>query len=129
MLLWILRGSFIAVIIGMATYALMYFVPQNPIYQRVPTGISAFTAIIFVGLTAVTLDVLVRNKQITTISAISFGLLLGLVIGALFSMALEPFLSDNKDLAQPIRLLITLVCCYFFVSTLVQTKDDFRFII
>src|SRR5205823_2633367 len=66
------------------------------------------------------------------ISAVYFGLLVGLVLGALFSMALEPFVRDSeqlKDLAQPLRLLITLVCCYVSVSTLLQTKDEFRFII
>src|SRR5262249_10249346 len=55
-----------------------------------------------------------------------------LVLGALFSMAIEPILNGSpltKDLSQPMRLLITLICCYLSVSTLLQTKDDFRFII
>src|SRR5260370_4556159 len=92
-------------------------------------AIGAFSLILSIGIVAVSGDLLIRNKQITTISAVSFGLLLGLVIGALFSMALEPFLSDSKELAQPVRLFITMVCCYFFVSTLLPTNDDFRFII
>jgi uncharacterized protein YacL len=75
----------------------------------------------------------VRHKQITTISAVYFGVLLGLVIGSLFSMALEPILSKGppatQDLVQPLRLVITLICCYVSVSTLLQTKDEFRFII
>src|SRR5713226_2104847 len=125
MLLWILRGSFVAIIIGNATYAVVYFNRGDHFLL----GIGAFSLILLIGVAAIAGDLLIRNKQITTISAVSFGLLLGLVIGALFSMALEPFLSDSKELAQPVRLLITVVCCYFFVSTLLQTKDDFRFII
>ena len=35
-------------------------------------------------------DVREKQKQITTISAIYFGLLLGLLLGWLFSLALEP---------------------------------------
>jgi uncharacterized protein YacL len=96
------------------------------------TGIAAFSLILLIALVAVTGDLFVRNKQITTISAVYFGLLWGLVLGALFSMALEPLLSGyalTQALAQPMRLLITLICCYLSVSTLLQTKDEFRFII
>ena len=117
MLLWILRGSFIAIVIGMATYACVYFYQGDHFL----VGIGAFAILLLLALAAVAGDLLIRDKQITTISAVSFGLLLGLVIGALFSMALEPFLSDSRELAklaQPLRLLITVVCCYFFVSTL-----------
>lgn len=131
--LWILRTSFLAIIIGMATFALLHFEnPSNPGGEDTRMGIVSFVVIILVGLGAVTGDLLVRNKQITTISAIYFGLLLGLVLGALFSMALEPFVPSTDQarvLAQPLRLLITLVCCYFSVSALLQTKDEFRFII
>jgi uncharacterized protein YacL len=69
---------------------------------------------------------------------------LGLLIGWLFSTALDSFVHDlligslekTKDSEKVIeraqlavRLLITLVCCYFTISTLLQTKDEFRFII
>ncbi len=125
--LWIVRGAFISTIIGMATYGLLYFqgMPEEGGSKR---GLAAFGVIMLIGLVVVITDLLVRNKQITTISAVYFGLLLGLVLGALFSMALEPFVT-SRELAQPLRLLITLVCCYFSVSTLLQTKDEFRFII
>lgn len=131
MLVWILRGCFSAVMIGMACYALIYS-QANPALG--PTwGIVSFIAILLVGGLSVGSDLFIRNKQITTISAVYFGLLLGLVLGALFSMALEPFMSisnsQNQSLAQPLRLLITVICCYFSVSTLLQTKDEFRFII
>lgn len=131
MLLYLLRSSFIAILIGMATAALVHF-QQPEGGNNAPLGIAAFGAILLIGIAAVGIDLLVRNKQITTISAVYFGLLVGLVLGALFSMALEPFVRDSdqlKDLAQPLRLLITLVCCYVSVSTLLQTKDEFRFII
>jgi uncharacterized protein YacL len=133
MLLWLLRSSFLAIMIGMASLALLYFQDidrgNNPIL-----GLTCFAGILLIGLAAVTGDLLVKNKQITTISAVCFGLLLGLVLGTLFSMALEPILSvsDNphtRNLAQPLRLLVTVICCYLSVSTLLQTKDEFRFII
>jgi uncharacterized protein YacL len=134
MLLWILRSCFLAIIIGSATYALIYFqdVPRDKANPWI--GPASFGIILLSGLVAVGADVLIRNKQITSVSAVFFGLLLGLVLGALFSMALEPLLTVSDDpmmriLAHPLRLLVTLICCYFAVSTLLQTKDEFRFII
>jgi uncharacterized protein YacL len=73
-------------------------------------------------------DILIRNKQITTISAVYFGLLLGFLLGTLFTTALEPFI-DNAEIRQFLRLVLTVVCCYVAVSTLLQTKDEFHFII
>ena len=127
MLLWLLRGSFAAIIIGMATFALLYFQQEKSGFDP-HLSFAAFAIILLVGIVSLVGDMVIRNKQITTISAICFGLLLGLVLGALFSMALEPFLSYSdrpqiKLLAQPLRLLITLVCCYISTSTLLQTKD------
>jgi uncharacterized protein YacL len=123
MLLWILRGTFLAVMIGTAVSALLYFGNDSNL-----SGILAFSIVLAVGLAIVGLDLLIKHKEITTISAVSFGLLLGLVLGALFSVAIEPYVQD-KQLSLRLRLLITVVCCYFLVSTLLQTKDEFRFII
>ncbi len=194
MILWILRGLFGIIIIGMATNAALVYINEE--HDRL-AGIAVFLGILAVGLVAVGIDVYVRNKQITTISAIYFGLLLGLLLGTLFSTALEPIISDylphgapaveqresaaaatglagesperpggskaprtspapgsvvvNEQLdrieralqrqtgaaaavrpAAPVLLLrffVTVVCCYITVTTLLQTKDEFRFII
>jgi uncharacterized protein YacL len=109
-------------------------------------GIVTFVGMMALGIVVVAIDLFVRNKQITTLSAVYFGLLLGLLLGSLFSMALDPFIKDiisgsldkgtekasekAVERAQlAVHLLITLVCCYIAISTLLQTKDEFRFII
>ena len=80
-------------------------------------------------------DLREKQKQITTISAVYFGLLLGLLLGWLFSLALDPLLEVRASRTEPQmvaasgRVLITVVCCYVTISTLLQTKDEFRFII
>jgi uncharacterized protein YacL len=126
LVLYLLRGSFGAIIIGVAWLAFTYF-NEHP--RNDPTrGILAFVGILAVGSLVVAGDLLVRSKQITTISAVYFGLLLGLLLGTLFSTALEPFI-DNKEILQGLRLLLTVLCCYVSISTLLQTKDEFRFII
>jgi uncharacterized protein YacL len=128
LLLWLLRGCFGAVIISVAMLAFDYI---NRREYGFPPAFAAFLGILLIGLVVVLTDIMVRNKQITTISAVYFGLLLGLLLGPLFSVALEPLLKEALDdyLFQGLRLLITVLCCYVSVSLLLQTKDEFRFII
>src|SRR5262249_42486282 len=55
----------------------------------------------------------------------------------LFSLVLEPLMLSafgqntlaQKQIAPLARVLVTVVCCYITISTLLQTKDEFRFII
>src|SRR5438128_12678556 len=80
MLLLILRGFFGAVIIGIATAALFYF----DSIQQFQTGLAVFASILLLGFSIVALDILIKGKQITTISAVYFGLLMGFLLGSLF---------------------------------------------
>lgn len=127
-LLLFLRGAFMAMIIGLATAGLYYFLDAGP---SMLDGILTFVSVIAIGVAAISIDVFVRDKQITTISAVFFGLLMGFLLGTLFWMAIEPIVNQLMvaEMRQPARLLITLVCCYVSVSILLQTKDEFRFII
>jgi uncharacterized protein YacL len=126
MVLYLLRGCFGAIIIGIAWLSADHF--NRPPYNNDTIAGLAFSAILAIGFLVVALDLLVRSKQITTISAVYFGLLLGLLLGTLFSTALEPIVND-KQILQGLRLLLTVICCYVSISVLVQTKDEFRFII
>ena len=130
MLLWLLRGAYSALLLVMALYALTVFIDdENPARAIfVPLGILALGALVLFT------DVKEPSKQITTLSAIYFGLLLGLLLGYLFSMALEPLINSlfdpHKTPAVPVgRIVLTIICCYVTISTLLQTKDEFRFII
>ncbi len=129
MLLWILRGFFAIVVVCIGTAFLTYLNKQSLISPL--WGIAAFVGILAIGGLALGVDLFVRNKEITTISAIYFGLLLGLLLGTLFSTALEPYFQGSlaEGLMPPVRILITVVCAYVCVTTLLQTKDEFRFII
>jgi uncharacterized protein YacL len=126
LLLWLLRGFFGAIVIGIAWVAFSYYNDHN----ASNTGFLAFGGILLSGLFVVVIDVFTRNKQITTVSAIYFGLLLGFLLGTLFTTALKPFIpEENREVLNFLQLLLTVVCCYVSVSTLLQTKDEFRFII
>jgi uncharacterized protein YacL len=104
-------------------------------------GYFAFGGVILIGIFVVVTDALLRNKEITTLSAVYFGTLLGLMLGYILSTALFPFLftldplgdqitqARQDYLKQIVTLLLTVICCYVTISTLLQTKDEFRFII
>jgi uncharacterized protein YacL len=139
-LLWGLRFFFFIVTISIATDALVFAVsyPDTPAFGAGAT--MAAMAIVLCGV-VVFLDLFTKSKEITTVSAIYFGLLLGFLIGALFWAAVQPLVSQYLVMAglderihvarveTIARFLITGVSCYLAVSTLLQTKDEFRFII
>lgn len=132
MLLWTLRACFgIAMLLLLIFSAIGFFGAGGPDNDHF-SGAVAFAVMLLICVVAVSGDLFIRHKQMRTISAVYFGLLFGLVLGALFGMAVEPILANSRgtqELAQPARLLITLLCIYLAVSTLLQTKDEFRFII
>jgi len=75
-------------------------------------------------------DGAMRRKKLDTITAVYFGMLVGLVLTFVFQLALTPLLAGlNRDLVSWINLFIATVMCYSCISLLLQTKDDFRFII
>jgi uncharacterized protein YacL len=129
MLLWILRGCYLALILGVGLIVL----GDVPVDAAISSKLLAMSGVVLVGVLVLVTDLLIRDKQITTISAVYFGLLIGLLIGTITASALDPFLADwfgrVPRRTETLKLLITIVCCYVSISTLLQTKDEFRFII
>ena len=74
----------------------------------------------------IALDVVFRRKHLETITAIYFGMLVGLLLTYILGLALVPLGIDH---IRPVQLVLGLVLCYVCISMLLQTKDDFRFII
>jgi uncharacterized protein YacL len=75
-------------------------------------------------------DVSIRRKELGTITAIYFGTIIGLFLTYVFQIALTPILPpSNSWIADWIRLALATIVCYSCISVLLQTKDDFRFII
>lgn len=134
-LLWVVRAIFIILSLGVATSIALEGsskIDGSKAGQFGPWTPSLFFIGILIGVIAViALDIFIKNKQITSLSAIYFGLMLGLLFGNLFSQAIDPILDgeNTKWLKFPLRILVILFFCYICVSTLFQTKDDFRFII
>ena len=91
---------------------------------------AAFFGVMSLALAVIGIDVTFRRKQIDTISAVYFGLLIGLFLTYVIGIALNPMFANRpKEVETAVQLLLGMVLCYTCISLLIQTKDDFRFII
>jgi len=87
-----------------------------------------FVGVIAIAAIVVGADMLFRKKRLDAISAVYFGLIVGVFLTYVVSIALTPMLAGNPHVER-IKLVLGMVLCYTCVSLLMQTKDDFRFVI
>lgn len=129
--LLILRCVFMVVAVGVATLFVKYAQQQagSPLLPWI-----LFLSILMLAGGVIALDVFVPRKQIEVISAVYFGLLVGLLLTYIFMLALSPLLDVEKDsslqnVRSGVQLILGMVLSYTCITVLIQTKDDFRFII
>jgi uncharacterized protein YacL len=89
---------------------------------------AVFGGLVLLALVVITLDMLFRKKQLATLTAISFGMIVGLFMAYALGLAMIP-LPISERFRNPVQLVVGAVMCYTCISLLLQTKDDFRFII
>jgi len=136
----ILRVVFLIVTGGISIF-IIYSVsggedPVLPVakYGWVPYAI--FFGLILLAGGVIAADMAIREKRLDTISAVYFGLIIGLFLAYVARLALTPLLpepSESSATAERIRVAVQLVLaavlCYLCISFLMQTRHDFRFII
>lgn len=89
-----------------------------------------FTGVMSLALIVVIADIYAPRKRIDTITSVYFGVLVGVLLTYVFSIALAPLLQQTFNVTPlTVQLVIALVLCYVCTSVLLQTKDDFRFLI
>lgn len=89
-----------------------------------------FFGVLLMAAAVLAADIAVRRKRLDTITAVYFGTIIGLFLAYVFQLALTPILPvPHSWLADWLRLALATVVCYSCISVLLQTKDDFRFII
>ncbi len=79
----------------------------------------------------IALDLLLRRKRLDVISSVYFGLIVGMFTASIARLVVKPFVPEIfwKMNAEWIEWSLGLVFCYVCISLLLQTKDDFRFVI
>src|SRR5262245_16977105 len=89
--------------------------------------IFTFTGLMLLSQSVTLLDVLFPRKRLDLISAIYFGLLIGTLLSYLLAIALQPVLPPQ--IRTIVVSLTVIILPYLCISMILQTKDDFRFVI
>ncbi len=97
-------------------------------------AVGACMAILVLGLTV---DFLMPRKRLSALAGVFFGLVVGLLIGLALSKIVD-LVSLSYDISKDssidmtvrgIKGMLNVLCCYLGIIFVMQTKDDFRFII
>jgi len=127
MALWVLRVVFVAVAAGLG----VWIVKGSNAPIKLPVDdhpVAVLMAVLGIAVGVIGIDIAVRRKRLDTISAVYFGLIVGLLLSYAVYLATTP-LPIDVSVREALHLVTGLVLCYLCISLLLQTRDDFRFII
>ncbi len=128
MALIVLRAIFVAVSVGIAVLII-----TSPLMRDAPAWVpwAVLLGMLALPLTAIAIDSSLRRKDVTVITAIYFGLLVGVFLAYIATLALAPILptTPNHPVTRWLPLILGMLLCYVSTSLLLQTRDDFRFLI
>lgn len=135
MLLLIIRAIYILVCVGaIATFSFNQSSATPSAVDAHP--VAAFFVMLSIVLSILLIDVLIPKKRVEVISAIYFGLLIGVLLTYLLNLALAPLFSmldsmnaEGSAFRGAVTLMAILVLPYLCITFLLQTKDQFRFVI
>lgn len=127
MALLILRLVFLVVAAGLGVQLITSETfPSNP--SNLPPLVLG--VVVMLSMAVIFLDFLVKRKRLDVITSIYFGLIIGLFLTYIVKLALTPVLPTQESLVGTyLPMFLGIMLCYICVSVLLQTKDDFRFII
>ncbi|MEM1445608.1 MAG: PIN domain-containing protein [Planctomycetota bacterium] len=142
MILVILRGAFLVLVAAVIT---LYV---NADFQWAADAgfgqvVAIIAAAIAVAAAVIAIDVGTTTKKLSAVSGVFLGLIAGLLAAYALSFLVDlvgvyaapPEEGDLErraaflDLLQGVKVIIGLVTCYVAISLVLQTKDDFRFVI
>jgi uncharacterized protein YacL len=134
MLLTILRVAYFLVCAG----AILAYIQTEDLVTGAQTGlpyiieqhkVASFFGLLLISQVVTIVDLSIRKKRIDVISAIYFGLLIGVLLAYLMNQALTLVVPSSNAFHTVVVLLTLLIMPYICVSLILQTKDDFRFLI
>jgi len=128
MALLILRCLFMVVALGLTSLLV-----SSEVLRSGPTWLPwlIFFAVLLVAAAVILVDVFMPNKRIDTISAVYFGTFVGMLLTYALILALAPLLErvQYPTIQDAVEIGLGVLLVYTCISLLLQTKDDFRFII
>ncbi len=127
MALWVLRGIFLIIATAVGISIVM-----SPDYSE--QGFLFAISLLMIACAIVSADILIRRKPIEIVSCTYFGILVGLLLTYIIGVAVNPILQfsgidDPSKYQGAIQLMLGVPLCYICISVLIQTRNDFRFII
>lgn len=138
MILYILRGAFILLAASVTSLYLL----SNQWGANVDFPQFVLLLGLTVGTTAaiIAIDACTSHKKLSAISGVFLGLVAGLLaayalsfvvdlIGVLSAPERGPAREAFLNLLRGVKVIIGLITCYVGISLVLQTKDDFRFVI
>ncbi|MEO1237129.1 MAG: PIN/TRAM domain-containing protein [Planctomycetota bacterium] len=142
MVLFILRGAFLVLVAAVIS---LFVGSEFQQQARFGFGTIASIIILTVALASVViaLDVSTQHKKLSSVSGVFLGLVGGLVAAYALSFVVDlvgVYITPDEEtdaqraeairnLLRGIKVIIGLVTCYVAISLVLQTKDDFRFVI
>jgi len=132
MLLWLFRGIFIIVVISVLV------VNAASVNLTAAENSTSWWAVVISGMGLVMffllLDVLTPKHKLTALAGVFFGLLVGMLISAVLAQAVDMIGETYRiQLVEPakvaIKWMMGICICYFTITIVMRTKDDFRFVV
>lgn len=138
MILHVLRALFILLMAAAGYFFIQQSDPLSlPPWVRDYTWLALGITVTF-GVFIVSVDILAPRKKLVIFSGTFLGLLVGLIIAYAVSFIVQLLVEQwiggadtdqRHKLIQVIDLLLGVIACYLSISFILQTKDDFRFVI
>jgi uncharacterized protein YacL len=123
-----LRAIFLASSVGVA-----YSIISQPESSETPIEYPwpVFMGIVLSTIAVIAIDVFIEKKRVDIISCCYFGVLVGLFLTWIVGFTIAPLMKQFEvdKFGSSVQLVLGLVFCYTCISMLLQTRDDFRFII
>ncbi len=132
MLLWLFRGIFVFIIVSvLVVSASSTELSKN---ENVVSWWAVLIAGIGLSVFSLLLDVLTPKRKLSALAGVFFGLLVGMLISAVIAQAVDMIGESYRMSLIPqanlaIKWVLGISICYFTVSIVMRTKDDFRFVI
>jgi uncharacterized protein YacL len=99
----------------------------------------ALALLVAIGVFIICVDILAPRTKLAVFSGTFLGLVVGLLIAYVLSFVVELYFDQygpsavtpqtRAAAARAVNLALGVICCYFSISFILQTKDDFRFIV